>query len=147
MRSKTIPADAEVIRTYDGLREFRDSFFNGEFYFLLLVGRHGLSKSWEFEARCKPHKDRGGNEVCVAHYLKGNITPVEAYRAAYTTATNYWSLTMPSGSGPTAPAATCSGILPNASPKKRSTGRLKTGLSNEKAFRSCLRPVLEFASS
>jgi hypothetical protein len=33
MRSKTIPADAEVLRTYDELREFRDSFFRGKFYF------------------------------------------------------------------------------------------------------------------
>jgi hypothetical protein len=83
MRSKAIPADAEVLRTYDELREFRNAFFKGEFYFLLLVGRHGLSKSWEFEERCKPQKDRDGQEVCVAHYIKGNITPVVAYQEAY----------------------------------------------------------------
>lgn len=83
MRSRTIPADAEVLRTYDELRGFKDAFFNAEPYFLLLLGRHGLSKSWEFEERCRPYKDRDGNEVCVAHYIKGNITPVEAYRAAY----------------------------------------------------------------
>ena len=83
MRSKAIPADAEILRTYDELREFRDAFFRGEFYFLLLVGRHGLSKSWEFEERCKPYKDRDGQEVCTAHYIKGNITPVVAYQEAY----------------------------------------------------------------
>jgi hypothetical protein len=83
MRSKKIPDDAEILRTFDELRQFRDSFFNAELYFLLIVGRHGLSKSWEFEEKCKPHKDREGQQVCVAHYLKGNITPVEVYRAAY----------------------------------------------------------------
>jgi hypothetical protein len=83
MRSKLIPADAEVLRTFDELREFRDSFFNGEFYFLLLVGRQGLSKSWEFEDRCKPRRDRDGAELSTAHYVKGNITPVGAYRVAY----------------------------------------------------------------
>ena len=62
MRSKIIPPDAEVIRTYDELREFRDSFFNGEFYFMLVVGRQGLGKSWEFEDRCQPRTDRDGTE-------------------------------------------------------------------------------------
>lgn len=83
MRSKTIPPEAEVLRTYDELREFRDSFFNGEFSFLLLVGRHGLSKSWEFEERCKPRKDRNGNEFSIAHYIKGNVSAPEAYRLCY----------------------------------------------------------------
>lgn len=83
MRSKTIPPDAEVVRTYDELREFKNSFFNNEFYFLMCVGRPGLSKSWEFEERCKPYKDRDGVEVSAAHYIKGNVTPVEAYRIAY----------------------------------------------------------------
>ncbi len=83
MRSKMIPADAEVLRTYDELREFRDSFFNGEFYFLLLVGRQGLSKSWEFVQRCQPYKDRDGHLVSVAHYIKGNSSPVVAYQLAY----------------------------------------------------------------
>jgi len=78
-----IPADAEVLRTYDELREFRDSFFNGEFYFLLLVGRQGLSKSWEFVQRCQPYKDRDGHLVSVAHYIKGNSSPVVAYQLAY----------------------------------------------------------------
>jgi len=27
--------------------------------------------------------DRDGNEINVAHYVKGNVTPVEAYRLAY----------------------------------------------------------------
>ena len=83
MRSKTIPPDAEVIRTYDEVRDFRDAFFQGEFPFLLLVGRQGLSKSWEFAQRCRPYVDRDGNEITVAHYQKGNITPVEAHRTAY----------------------------------------------------------------
>ena len=52
MRSKIISADAETLRTFDELREFRYSFFNSEFYFLLVVGRQGLAKSWEFEAGC-----------------------------------------------------------------------------------------------
>lgn len=83
MRSKTIPPDAEVIRTFDELREFRDAFFNGEFYFLLVVGRQGLAKTWEFEDRCRPRKAHDGTEFSVAHFAKGNITPVEAYRLAY----------------------------------------------------------------
>ena len=83
MRSKIIPPDAEVLRTFDELREFRDAFFNADFYFLLLVGRQGLAKSWEFEERCRPRKDRDGTEFSVAQYVKGNITPVEAYRMAY----------------------------------------------------------------
>ena len=83
MRSKTIPPDAEVLRTYDELREFRDSFFNGEFYFMLAVGRQGLGKSWEFEDRCQPRMHRDGTEFSVFHYVKGNVTPVEAYRLAY----------------------------------------------------------------
>jgi hypothetical protein len=83
MRSKTIPEDAEVLRTYDELREFQQSFFKGEFYFLLIVGRHGLSKSWEFEQGCQPYKDRDGHRVCVAHYVKGNVTPIQSYRLAY----------------------------------------------------------------
>jgi hypothetical protein len=83
MRSKTIPTDAEVIRTFDELREFRDSFFNGEFHFLLVVGRQGVSKSSEFEERCRPCKDRDGNEFSVAYYVKGNITAPEAYRLSY----------------------------------------------------------------
>jgi hypothetical protein len=83
MRSKIIPPDAEVVRTYDGLREFEEAFFNAEFHFLLVVGRPGLSKSWEFEERCLPRKDRDGTEFSLAHYIKGNITPVEAYKLAY----------------------------------------------------------------
>ena len=83
MRSKTIPTDAEVLRTYDALAGFRDAFFNGEFYFLLVVGRQGLSKSWEFEERCRPYKDRDGHEISVAHYIKGNVSPVVAYQLAY----------------------------------------------------------------
>jgi hypothetical protein len=83
MRSKTIPADAEVIRTYDELRSFRDAFFEAMMYFLLIIGRHGLSKSYEFKERCRPYKDRAGNDIDVAHYAKGNITAVEAYRLAY----------------------------------------------------------------
>jgi len=83
MRSKTIPADAEIIHTYDELLGFRDAFFAGALYFLLIIGRHGLSKSHMFEERCRPYLDRDGNEINVAHYIKGNITPVEAYRSAY----------------------------------------------------------------
>jgi hypothetical protein len=83
MRSKTIPEDAEVLRTYDELRDFRDAFFNGEFSFLLVVGRQGLGKSWEFKDRCRPRKGHGGAEYSFAHFAKGNITPVEAYRLAY----------------------------------------------------------------
>jgi hypothetical protein len=83
MRSKIIPPDAEIVRTYDALREFEDAFFNAEFYFLLVVGRPGLSKSWEFEERCLPRKGRDGTEFSVAHYIKGNITPIEAYKLAY----------------------------------------------------------------
>ena len=83
MRSKTIPTDAERVCTYDALREFRDSFFRAELYFLLVVGRQGLSKSEEFEQRCRPYRDRDGQEVSIAHYIKGNITAVEAYRVAY----------------------------------------------------------------
>ncbi len=83
MRSKTTPPDAEVLRTFDELREFRDSFLNGEFYFLLVVGRQGLAKTCEFEDRCSPRKDHDGNEFSVASYIKGNITPVEAYALAY----------------------------------------------------------------
>ena len=83
MRSKTIPADAELIRTYDELREFHESFFRGEISFLLLQGRAGLGKSVEFEASCKPRKDRDGNPYTIAHYVKGNVTPVEAYKLAY----------------------------------------------------------------
>ena len=52
-------------------------------YFLLVIGRHGLSKSHMFEEQCRPYLDRDGNEINVAHYIKGNITPVEAYRLAY----------------------------------------------------------------
>ncbi len=83
MRSKTTPPDAEVLRTFDELREFRDAFFNAEFYFLLVVGRQGLAKTWEFEDRCKPCKAHDGTDISVAHYIKGNITPVEAYRLAF----------------------------------------------------------------
>ena len=83
MRRKIIPIDAEVLRTYDQLREFKDSFFNAEFYFLMVVGRQGLGKSQEFEDRCKPRTDHDGAEFSVAQYVKGNITPVEAYRMAY----------------------------------------------------------------
>jgi len=83
MRSKTIPVDAEQIRTYDGLRGFREAFFNADFYLLLLVGRPGLSKSYEFEAACQPHRSSDGTTLATAHYVKGNITPVEAYRVAF----------------------------------------------------------------
>ncbi len=83
MRSKTIPADAEIIHTYDALRDFRDAFFDATMYFLLVIGRHGLSKSFMFEERCQPYLDRDGTEINVAHYVKGNVTPVEAYRLAY----------------------------------------------------------------
>lgn len=83
MRCKTIPPDAEVLRTYDEFRGFRDSFFNAEFYFLLVLGRQGLGKSREFEDRSRPRKDHDGTEISIAHFAKGNITPVEAYRLAY----------------------------------------------------------------
>lgn len=83
MRSKLIPEDAEVVRTFDGLRSFCDAYFNGELFFLIVTGRQGLAKSYEFENRCQPR--RMGNEVefSVAHYVKGNVTPVEAYRIAF----------------------------------------------------------------
>jgi hypothetical protein len=83
MRSKTIPADCEIIRTYDALKSFRDAFFEAAMYFLLIIGRHGLSKSHEFEERCRPYKDHSGNDIDVAHYVKGNVSAVEAYRLAY----------------------------------------------------------------
>ncbi len=83
MRSKIILPDAEILRTYDQLRDFGNAFFNAEFYFLLMVGRQGLAKSWEFQSRCAPTKDRHGNEISLAYYVKGNVTPVEAYRLAY----------------------------------------------------------------
>jgi hypothetical protein len=83
MRSKNIPADAEVLRTYDELRQFREAFFNAELYFFLMVGKQGLGKSHEFEEGCRPYKNRDSEEISVAHYIKGNITPIEAYRAAY----------------------------------------------------------------
>lgn len=83
MRSKAIPPDAEVLRTFDELRDFRDSFFNGDFDFLLVVGRQGLAKSREFEEGCKPRMGQNGAAIPVAHYAKGNITPVEAYVLAY----------------------------------------------------------------
>jgi len=83
MRSRQIPADCEIIRTFDALRSFRDAFFEPSMYFLLIIGRHGLSKSYEFKERCKPYKDHAGNDIDVAHYIKGNVTPVEAYRLAY----------------------------------------------------------------
>lgn len=83
MRSKTIPPDAEVLRTYDELRDFRDAFFDERFYFLIVVGRHGLGKSWDFEDRCQPRVDRDGTEISIAYFAKGNVTPVEAYRLAY----------------------------------------------------------------
>ncbi len=83
MRSRTIPSDAEVIRTYDELGEFRVSYFNGELYFLVVIGRPGLMKSWDFEESCKPRKDRDGIECSVACYSKGNITPIEAYQLAF----------------------------------------------------------------
>ncbi|MCE5302803.1 MAG: hypothetical protein LLF97_06795 [Planctomycetaceae bacterium] len=78
-----LPDDAEILKTYDELREFRNSFFNGEFYFLLVVGRPGLSKTWDFEEKCKPYKDRNGQEISVAYYVKGNVSPVVAYELAY----------------------------------------------------------------
>jgi hypothetical protein len=83
MRSKTTPTDCEIIRTYDELRSFRDAFFAAAMYFLLIIGRHGLSKSYEFQDRCWPYKDCSGHDIDVAHYVKGNITPVEAYRLAF----------------------------------------------------------------
>ena len=70
MRSKTIPNDSEILTTFDELREFRNSFFNSEFYFLPVVGRPGLSKSWDFEERCRPYLDRNGQEMSVAHYIR-----------------------------------------------------------------------------
>lgn len=83
MRSATVPKEAEVIRTYDGLWGFRDSFFRAEFFFLLLVGRRGLCKSQCFKERCGPQKDRNGLEINIAHYIRGNISPVVAYREAF----------------------------------------------------------------
>ena len=41
MRSKKIPDDAEVIRTFDELRQFRDSFFNNELVLLTHCGTTG----------------------------------------------------------------------------------------------------------
>jgi len=83
MRSPTIPHDAEVICTFDQLREFRDSFFRGELSFLVLVGRPGLSKSWEFKDQCRPRRGSDGTEFVVAHYVRGNVTAARAYRIAY----------------------------------------------------------------
>ena len=83
MRSANTPVDAEIIRTYDELWSFRDTFFAGAMYFLLIVGRHGLSKSYAFKERCQPYKDCAGNDIDVSNYIKGNVTPVEAYRLAY----------------------------------------------------------------
>ena len=58
MRSKNIPADAEIIHTYDALREFRDAFFEAQLYFLLIIGRHGLSKSSVRGAMSSVHRPR-----------------------------------------------------------------------------------------
>jgi hypothetical protein len=78
-----VPEDAEHIHTYDALLEFRNAFFEAAMYFLIIIGRHGLSKSHAFEERCRPYTDQDGDEIDVAHYCKGNVTAVEAYRLAY----------------------------------------------------------------
>ena len=83
MRNRIIPPDAETIRTFDGFRKLRNSFFNAEFYFLLLAGRQGLAKSREFEELCQPRRGRDGVEFSLARYIKGNITPVEEYQLAW----------------------------------------------------------------
>jgi len=83
MRSRIVPDDAEVVRTYEELREFQKAFFRREFYFLLLVGRRGLSKSWLFERGCTRRSDQYGDEFFPAHYIKGNVTPVEAFQLVH----------------------------------------------------------------
>jgi hypothetical protein len=59
------------------------AFFQATLSFLLIIGRRGLSKSYEFKQRCQPSRDPAGNAIDVAHYVKGNVSPVEAYRLAY----------------------------------------------------------------
>jgi hypothetical protein len=50
------PEGAEVVTTFSEYERIADAFFNGHFSLLILVGRPGLSKSWEFEQRISKKK-------------------------------------------------------------------------------------------
>jgi hypothetical protein len=73
MRNPRIPDGAEVVRTYAEYGQFVESFFRGHYQLLILVGRPGLSKSFEFEQRL----GRAG------HLIRGWAAPLQAYIEAY----------------------------------------------------------------
>ncbi|MHB0959273.1 MAG: hypothetical protein ACYC0X_23620 [Pirellulaceae bacterium] len=70
------PEGSEVITTFAEYEEIADAFFAGHFSLLILVGRPGLSKSWEFEQRITKKKK--------GLLVRGNASAFRAYQLIYT---------------------------------------------------------------
>ena len=99
----------KIIHTYDELLDFRDAFFAATMYFLLIIGRHGLSKSHMFEEQCRPYRrprrqrnQRGPLREGQRHAGRG--LPL----GLLSTVTSCWSSMTPSGSGPSRMGDFCS---------------------------------------
>jgi hypothetical protein len=69
------PEGSEVVTTFAEYEKIADAFFAGHFSLLILVGRPGLSKSWEFEQRIKAKKK--------GLLIRGNASPFKVYQHIY----------------------------------------------------------------
>ncbi len=76
MRSPTIPPEAVILRTYDGLEEEGNAFIRDCYDLMLLVGDPGMSKSRVFARLIASHP-----ETC--HLIKGWTKPLAAYMECY----------------------------------------------------------------
>jgi hypothetical protein len=73
MKPSKIRPGIEVIRSYAEYGDLIDGFFRGCYQLLVVVGRPGLAKSYEFEQRL-------GSS---GHLIKGWAAPLQAYIEAY----------------------------------------------------------------
>ena len=75
MTQKKLPRHARRITTYAEYREVVKAFFEGHFTTVILVGRPGLSKSYEFARQIKAQKS--------GVIIKGSVSPYRAYQVCW----------------------------------------------------------------
>lgn len=73
MRTPIVPSGAEVVRTYEEYGQFVDGFFQRHFQLLMVIGRPGIGKSYEFETQLDLR----------SHLIKGWVAPLKAFIDAY----------------------------------------------------------------
>ena len=74
-----VPPGAEVVTSFREYAKVAKAFFDGHYGLLILVGRPGLSKSWEFEKQLEARRASGLG----GYYLRGMASPYKLYIQLY----------------------------------------------------------------